>query len=323
MVRIAERVATALGWRSQWLWLVGARRPVMISGLVGLVLGLALQFVLPNKYTATLVLEPWQGDNPQLSGNLAAIASKFGIQPNVENSPLDFFTIVLQSDTLLRTLLTTPLNAPFPDSAGWKTETLLQYYKVDAPVTAKALSKAVLRLNDDLDVNSDIPSGTIKVDLTIKDRWLVLPATRELVTLANQYLVQLGSETHRAERLFLQAQVQRSAQALDATEDSLQAFYDRNRTYSQSSLLKVEEDRLTRRISLAEQEYLTLGGQLSDAQLAEARNTPVLAMADPGVLPPPPGLARKALNGVLFGVLAILCWGGWTYLKSLPLPQEG
>lgn len=321
MLKAIGRLASALGWGKQWRWLLGARRPLITFGSIGFLAGLGLQFLLPNHYSAGMTLEPWSGDNSQISGNLAAIASKFGIQPNVQNSPLDFFTIVLQSDTLLRTLLTTPLDAPFPDSAGWREETLLAYYKVKTPTTAKALSKAVLRLNEDLDVSSDIPSGTIRVSLTLKDRWLVLPATRKLVQLANEYLVQLGSDTHRAERVFLEGQVQQALTALDEAEDSLQTFYNQNRTYSQSSPLKVEEDRLTRRVQLAEQVYLTLAGQLSDARLAEARNTPVLALADPGVLPPPPGLSHKVLDGALFGMLAMLCWGGWAYLRSLPVPE--
>src|SRR5436305_13142785 len=104
-IDLINKLAALLGWERQVLWIEKHLRGLALAGSLGLIGGLGLAFVLPEQFTVDLVLQPASGDTPQLSGNLAAIASKFGVRPNVENSPLDFFALVLQSDTVLRTLL--------------------------------------------------------------------------------------------------------------------------------------------------------------------------------------------------------------------------
>ena len=120
-----------------------------------------------------------------------------------------------------------------------------------------------------------------------------------MVVQANKYLEHVNSEIHRAERVFLDDQVTQAQLVLNTAEDSLQRFYGRNRDFLQSSELHVQESRLLRRVQIAQERYLALSDQLADARLAEARNTPVLAMVDPGVLPAPPTLLRRVAMAVL------------------------
>jgi len=138
-----------------------------------------------------------------------------------------------------------------------------------------------------------------------------------MVVQANKYLEHVNSEIHRAERVFLDDQVTQAQLVLNTAEDSLQRFYGRNRDFLQSSELHVQESRLLRRVQIAQERYLALSDQLADARLAEARNTPVLAMVDPGVLPPPPTLLRRVAMAVLLSLGVVLFWTGWLLLKSL------
>ena len=283
----------------------------------GLLLGLVLVFVLPDHFVATLVVEPSSGDATQLSGNLASIASKFGVRPNVDNSPLDLFALVLQSDTMLRTTLRTrlPRGGQLADSN--RGSELLEYYGASLGADEQSFAKAVKRLRKDLSVSTDIPSGTISISLELTDRDLALAAARATVVNANGYLEHMNSEIHRAERIFLDDQVSHAQLVLSIAEDSLQKFYDRNRNFSQSSQLHVQESRLLRRVQIAQDRYLALSDQVGDARLAEARNTPVLAMVDPGVLPPPPTLLRRVAMAVLVGCAAGMFWTGWLLVRSL------
>ena len=316
-LELINRLAALLGWERQVLWVEIHLRRLALVGFLGLIGGLGLSFVLPQQFTVNLVLQPASGDTPQLSGNLAAIASKFGVRPNVDNSPLDFFALVLQSDTVLRTLLRKRLpngSGTVGDTAGAVFRT---YYSASDDADEETIAKTVKKLRKNLSVDSDIPSGTVSVSLELKDPALALGAARALVVVANHYLEALNSETHRAERVFLDDQVTEAQAALNAQEDSLQRFYEQNRDISQSSRLKVLEGRLLRRVQIAQDQYLALADQLASARLAEARNTPVLAMVDPGVFPPPPSLLRKIAIGVLIGVAVLLFWVGWQLLQSM------
>jgi len=314
---VINRLAALLGWERQLLWVERHVRRLALVGFLGLIGGLGLAFVLPQQFTVDLVLQPASGDTPQLSGNLAAIASKFGVRPNVDNSPLDFFALVLQSDTVLRTLLRKRL----PNGSGTVGDTsgamFSTYYTASDDTDEETIAKTVKKLRKNLSVDSDIPSGTVSVSLELKDPILALGAARDMVVVANHYLEALNSETHRAERVFLDDQVTKAQAALNAQEDSLQRFYEQNRDISQSSRLRVLEGRLLRRVQIAQDQYLALSDQLASARLAEARNTPVLAMVDPGVFPPPPSLLRKIAIGVLIGVAVLLFWVGWQLLQSM------
>src|SRR5436190_9769006 len=134
---------------------------------------------------------------------------------------------------------------------------------------------------------------------------------------SNRYLEHVDSEIHRAERVFLDEQLTQAQLVLNAAEDSLPRFYERNRNFSQSPELRVQESRLLRRVQIAQDRYLTLSGQVGDARLTEARNTPVLAMVDPGVLPPPPTLLHRVAMAVLVSFAAVMFWTGWLLVKSL------
>ena len=312
-----RRLATRMGWERQFLWVGSHFRGLALASLVGLIGGVGLSLVVPQQFEVDLVLQPSSGDTPQLSGNLASIASKFGVRPSVENSSLDFFALVLQSDTVLRTLLRRRLpssSGTVGDAAGVAFAT---YYDVSDQADEEAIAKTVKRLRKDLSVNSDIPSGTVGVSLKLTEPTLALEAARALVAVANHYLEELNSETHRAERVFLEDQVTKAQAALNSQEDALQRFYEQNRNFNQSSQLRVLEGRLLRRVQIAQDQYVSLSDQLGSARLAEARNTPVLTMVDPGVLPPPPTLLRKIAIGVLIGFAATLFWVGWELLRTM------
>jgi uncharacterized protein involved in exopolysaccharide biosynthesis len=306
-----------MGLEQHLLWVYRRWRRLVFVTLFGTVVGLVLAFVLPDHFTVTLVVEPSSGDATQLSGNLAAIASKFGVQPNVDNSPLDFFALVVQSDTLLRTILRKRFakGSVAPDSSAGPP--FSEYYGASPGADEQAFAKAVKRLQKDLSVNSDVPSGTIAISLELTDRELALGAARAMVLEANRYLERVNSEIHRAERVFLDDQVNQAQLVLNLAEDSLQRFYERNRGFSPSSELHVQEGRLLRRVQIAQDRYLALSGQLGDARLAEARNTPVLAMVDPGVLPAPPTLLRRVAMALAVGFVVTLFWTGWSALRSL------
>src|SRR5881394_529812 len=262
-------LAALMGLERHVLWLHHRWRSLVPVALLGFLVGIALAFVLPDHFTATLVLKPSAGDDTQLSGNLGAIASKFGVRPNVDNSPLDYFALVLQSDTLLRSVLQTHFlrSSLAPDSSG--SPRFAEYYGASPNPDEQEVAKAVKRLRKDLSVSSDIPSGTISISLELKDRALALGVARAMVFESNRYLEHVDSEIHRAGRVFLDEQLTQAQLVLNAAEDSLPRFYERNRNFSQSPELRVQESRLLRRVQIAQDRYLALSGQVGDARLTE------------------------------------------------------
>jgi len=92
---------------------------------------------------------------------------------------------------------------------------------------------------------------------------------------------------------------------LEATEEALKDFRERNRSIIGSPQLQLEQDRLSRDVSVHIGVYTTLKQQLETAKIDEVKELNYVAILDEPVIPLFPSKPRKKFMVVLAGILGI------------------
>jgi len=281
------RMAQAVGWGRQAEWVKGHGRGLAYSWITGFVLSLIALEMLPQKKVVNIVLQP--GEQSTLgtaAGSLASIAAKFGVEAGGQiATPLEFFDMVLQSDTIMRQLVARRFVGTSLAANPNVGTPLAEIWRHPWTPDGDLIQKAADKLNKNIDVNGDVPSGTITVTLKSYTPELYQAIGLALVADANDELERVNRDSHKYEREFLEGQLDTARAGLYAWEDSLNLFYERNRTLGDAPRLKLEETRLTQRVELAQQIYADLFGRVAAAREEEARDTPQLLVVDPGTIP--------------------------------------
>jgi uncharacterized protein involved in exopolysaccharide biosynthesis len=109
---------------------------------------------------------------------------------------------------------------------------------------------------------------------------------------------------------FIEAQVNRAQNAVDAMEDTLETFIRANRRFEQSPELTFEHDRLVRKVGTLQSVYTSLLTAREQARIDAVRTTPVITTVVPAYLPAKPDrryLFPKTFLAALVGfVLAVV-----------------
>jgi uncharacterized protein involved in exopolysaccharide biosynthesis len=90
------------------------------------------------------------------------------------------------------------------------------------------------------------------------------------------------------ERRFTEQRLTQAQADKRQAEDELQAFLQRNRDFRSSPQLSFAYDRLADNVSLRQQLYTTLAQSYEQARIEEVRDTPVITIVEPPMLPARP-----------------------------------
>lgn len=256
-----------------------------------------VSLVLPERFVSYASLTVDAPNRTDLTGGLAQVASEFGITGLENQGTPEFYSDLMHSRTVLTTLAT----AKF----GIAETPLYSLYLDRDTLTPRALERLVKRLQNDIELSVDARTGVIHVSAEAPSPQLAADMLDSLIAIANRFAIgNLRGRAH-ARRLFVEQQAEDARLRLDAAEDSLRGFYDRNRRTQDSPRLQFEEGRLRRRVDLRQDLFLTLSRELEQARIDEIRDTPVMAVLDAPVAPSAhhsPKRTQITVLGFLFGI---------------------
>jgi uncharacterized protein involved in exopolysaccharide biosynthesis len=258
----------------------------------------------PRTYTSSAIFMP-QALKGQLS-QLGGLAAQFGVAvPHEPTASPAFYASLLQSREILRGTLETSYNLPIDREVGKMT--LVRWYDPPGETEAERIESGMLMLRRDMRVTTDAETGTVEARLRSRSPELARQVVQELVTRLSRFNLETRQSQAAAERKFTELQSKEAGERLQAAEERLEAFLQRNRDFRSSPQLAFENDRLTRVVSMRQELYTSLVHALEQARIDEVRDTPVLTIIDPPNLPARPDrrwLLVKAMLGVLAGALA-------------------
>ncbi len=253
------------------------RRSLTVIGLTTAFVTGASSLLLRNHYTATVdfTLVSDDFDASQLSGGLAALAGRLpaSLRAGSATTP-DFGKAVASLDRTLQLVLYT--------HPSWTDSTVLSHLDLGIEDSLKLLDAALRELSDRLSVTADINTSIVSLTYWDWDRHWAASTADAFIDATDSVLRLSRSSKAAALDAFLTTQVRAANDSLDAAEDRLLSFNQRNRTIQQSPSLTLQAARFQRQVDAAQTLFSTLEQQSASARLREVQNTPTLSVLDPG-----------------------------------------
>lgn len=253
--------------------------------VVGLPLGLALavallsQFLTPG-YSATATFVP-EGTNSNVPPVLSGLAGQFGVSFASEGSQgAPFYAEVLMSPRIMNQVLETQFRDPRPGTGIADSVTLVALLGVGAEARSESLETGRELLGDIVTPRVDAATSIVSVDVVTQYPELSAEVANTFVRYLDAFNTVSRQSQARARRQFVEGRLAEADAELRAVEDSLRAFYERNRSWRDSPQLALEEERLRRHRDLREQVRATLVSTYEDARIQEVNDTPVITVID-------------------------------------------
>jgi uncharacterized protein involved in exopolysaccharide biosynthesis len=275
-------------------------RRLLLTGLVGGVLGVAGSFLVRPEFVTTAVFVPQTSGSTHLPASVAGLAAQFGVVPPSEGFAPSLFgdlpntRYIREQVALARYKLPPCLDA---DSAQGD---LIVGFGLEKKEPRKGLDATIRKLDAATDVKFEPITSTVTLSVKACSPELVADIASQYLAAIDKFDREVLRSQARAQREFAEQRVQDLARELSDAEDSLVRFYQANRTYQSSPVLQQRETKLRRQITVLESTYLTVRTEYERARMDEARDLPAITVVDP---PEPP--ARKSWpKRWLFGLIA-------------------
>lgn len=282
--------------------------------IVASVVTIAFTFLLPSRYTATTSFVATASPlDAAPSGGLAALASRFGIGGASASESPEFYAALLGDRSLLDPLL----DDTFPAQGGRRSR-LLDLLHAGGDTPARQLELGAKKLGNLTSTFVDDQTNIVTLSVDLPDPLAAAAVANLLVARLDSFnQVTRQSEAH-SRRRFLEARLAAARANLAAAEDSLRSFYVRNRRIQDSPTLVFEEARLKRGVDLQSTLFESLSQEYEQARIDEVRDTPVLTILQPALIPTKRSWPRRGVSGafafVTVGLLSLM-WTTWLELQ--------
>jgi len=279
-------------WRSLAMW-----------GLAGLLVGAIVGMVRPRSYTARASFVVEQSSTRSLPSGLGALALQLGFDVGTEagRSP-QFYNGLIGTSGLLGSILDSTVSA----GPGVRVS-VRRVVGAGDDTTHARMDAALRRLRKRIASQVDARTGIVTVAVSARPAAAAEDIATLLIAAVRRFNVSTRQLQARELRQFLETRVGAASADLQASEEELRGFYERNRRFTESPALVFEESRLKRQVELRQDLYVSLAKQLESARIEEVNDTPTITVVDPpfaSTRPDGPGLLALAVIGLVIGAAA-------------------
>ena len=266
------------------------RRMMVAFPLVLSLFALGVNLVRARTYAAHAA---FLASEPQsMSGSLGAlssIASQLGIPAlsavaaSSASLSSQFYGDLLTSNALVHDIVTTRYDANGAAENGGKpfSGTLVEYFESDGTTATDRELAAMRSFRSRLiEVRVDRTTGIVSFDVRTTNRRLSALVSRRILDLVNEFNLRRRQTQAAAEREFDAKRAHAALDTLHVAEAALAAFRTTNIDFSRSPLLATRESEFQRRVTLAQQIYVTVAQRYELANIEAVRNTPVITVLD-------------------------------------------
>ena len=173
----------------------------------------------------------------------------------------------------------------------------------------KEEDEALELVSDMVTTSVDPESGLMKIFVTAGSPQLAADLTESFLDHFTRRVREIRTEKVRERLAFVKGRFQEAEQELEAAEDRLAQFLERNQNPT-TATLRFQQDRLERQVTFKEQLYSELQSQLTKTRLDLQRRQPVVTVVEEPVPPVDRSAPRRTfivlvmvLVGILFGII--------------------
>lgn len=292
---------------SQW-------RIALVVPVVVIVLVVSILLVMPRRYTSDASFIVEAPPNGSMSSAMAIISQ---LNPNLAggDSP-KFYVDLVQSRPVLEDMLRLRLReqcGAAPD------RTLLDRLEPSGGTELERLASGVETLAGRVGASYDLRTGVIGVSMEADCPAQARELTDSLIAAVNTFNVDRRQTRAKLRREFAEARAAEAETALRQSEDRLAGFLATNRVIA-SPQLKLEHDRLERRVSMRSEIATALRREASTARLDEINSMPALTVIDPPDTPIRASYPKRRLITLVAAFAAVIIGLGTALLIALVRP---
>jgi uncharacterized protein involved in exopolysaccharide biosynthesis len=257
---------------------------------------------------ATFVLQASKG-----SGGVSGIAAQFGVAVPIgdaSQSP-QFYADLLHSHQVLEPVAMSTYTVR--QGANIVKGDLASFLHITDSDSALKRDKLIKALNRRVFGSVDAKTGVVTMTVSAPNPSLAQQVAARLLDRLNVFNLEGRQSRASAERRFTEARLVEVSEQLHVAENQLEQFLETNRVIM-SPQLRLEQDRLSRAVTMRQQVYTSLAQSYEQSKIDEVRDLPVITViSEPEVpvLPDPRGLLKKGLMALVVGGAAGLALGMW------------
>lgn len=288
-------------WKQLGLW-----------ALVGFVIGAALSFVFAPRFEATarVALPPTR--NQLNFGALSSLSAMFGVSVGRGSrySP-EFVMAMVGSRNVVDSLLEL-----YPTAEdGRLSQTLAQYLIGEDSLSTRQYDDAREMFSARVGTDLDVRTGIVRLSFWDTDPQLAATTLQTLLDEANNQLIAFQRNYALARRDYLTDRVAEQYEMLALSERELAEFREANRE-ANSPLLRLEVERLSRRVGMALESYMALQTQLDAAELEVRSDIPELMIVESPQVPVRKSFPSRRRFAMGFALLALIVYGAITAVRA-------
>lgn len=244
---------------------------------IGAVMAFVSLLIVGKHYTTGVSFVP-QGSR---SGQLRGLAAQFGFDvAGSESGESPFFYVEL---VRTKEVLTRVVTRQYDEGETRGDYAALR--EISESDSALRTFKAIRALERKLSVTADRRTGIVSFAVTADSRRLSLELAQALLEEIARYNRETRQSRASAERRFVESRLAQARSDVQRSEDSLQTFLVKNRSYRSSPELTFEYERLQRSVTHRAGVVSSLAQNFEQTRIDEVRDTPVFSMVQPPRLP--------------------------------------
>ncbi len=326
------------------LW--AARKPLLISIGVGIVVGLIIAFSVPKKYTVEVTLAPELGKTTT-SSSISSVASMLGLSTNTFGNDEDALNVVLFPNIVSSIPFIAELFDELVVTADGKIDTTfigyLDYVRkpwwgaafalvgkaidgvksiftsgeeeddegtVNPFRLTKEQTKKVKYIRESITASVDKNTGVTTISVTLQDALVAAHMADVVIGKLQEYIIAYRVSKAEQDCEYYEQLFKERQQEYYAAQQDYAKYVDANKGVILQSAL-TERERLQNDMNLAYQVYSQVSAQLQVARAKVQEAKPAFAVVEPATVPIKPSGLSKKLILVIIVFLAFVVEAVW------------
>ena len=236
----------------------------------------------------------------------AGLAAQFGISiPTTQSETKWVYPEIINSRTLARSIL----KRKFDTIEFGKQKSLLQIltYGNGEPSYAKDTLeiKAVDSFLGMIEISEDLKTGILTLKVNASDPNLAAEINKVIIEELDAHQRKYNKSKTSDAKQFIEARIIDTEKELVIAEENLKVFRDRNRRIENSPALQLEQQRLSREVTVLIGVFTTLKQQLETTKIEEVKDSDYVIVFDPPEVPLKRSKPNKRQSVIIAGLLGI------------------
>ncbi len=326
------------------------RKTLVISGIVGAILGVVVSLLSLDKYTSGSVIIPNSNEDTSVNGGIASLASFAGVNLGGMSGdvvPILMYPRLVRGIPFMKEVMNS--NIVYKGDSIKVIDYILDYsnhpkvrikkytiglpkyildllqpkadkepieYKSDQIVFLSDEEKIVYDLlNEFIVIMPDIDEGYVQISCTMYDPIPAAQLTSIVSNLLQKRITELKIEKAKADLYFVEGRFEEAKQKFNDKQKELALFKDRNIKVA-TEVAKIEENKLQNDYNIFYSVYSELAKNLENARITVQEDTPVFSIIQPPVVPMEKSSMSRKIQVIIWTILGGFVGVGLIYYKE-------